>query len=103
MHWSGRFKEAFCIGGIYATSSLLPGKIQHLIFHLKSIDRYGTDGIADHALTISGLFILLSVLTWLQEGKERPIRPFNAYPPHSKTVVSAHIAGLVVGVVLMLA
>jgi len=38
---------------------VLPTKIQHLVFHLESIDRYGTNGIPEHLLSIAGLFVLL--------------------------------------------
>ena len=80
---------------------MLPGKIQHLVFHLESMNRYGVTGIPEHLLSISGLFILLSVLTWIQEREHRPVRPLNAYPPHSETVASAHIAGLITGALLL--
>ena len=80
---------------------VLPTKIQHLVFHLESIDRYGTNGIPEHLLSIAGLFVLLSVLTWTQERTNRKVRPLNAYPPHSEPVVSAHIAGLIAGTLLL--
>ena len=101
MHWSRKINQAICIGGVFATSEVLPGKIQHLVFHLESIDRFGTDGIPEHLLSIAGLFILLSVLTWIEERQERPTRLLTAYPPQSETVVSAHIAGLIAGAFLL--
>ncbi len=79
----------------------LPTNIQHLAFHLETINRYGTNGIPEHLLSIAGLFVLLSVLTWIQERTNRKVRLLNAYPPHSGPVVSAHIAGLIAGTLLL--
>ena len=79
----------------------LPTKIQHLVYHLETIDHNGTNGIPEHLLSIVGLFVLLSVLTWIQERTNRKIRLLNAYPPHSEPVVSAHIAGLIAGTLLL--
>jgi hypothetical protein len=33
------------MGGIFAVSTVLPGKVQQLTFHLKTINRFGTDGL----------------------------------------------------------
>jgi len=52
-------QRAICIGSVFAVSMVLPTKIQHLVFHLESIDRYGTNGIPEHLLSIAGLFVLL--------------------------------------------
>jgi len=94
-------QTSFCLGGVFAISMALPTKIQHLAFHLITIQHYGINGIPQHILSIAGLFVLLSVFTWTQEHKERPIRPLNAYPPQSKEIVSAHIAGLIAGTLFL--
>ena len=65
-------QRALCLGSVFAVSIVLPGKIQHLAFHLESVNRYGTTGIPEHLLSISGLFVLLSVLTWMQE-RAKPV------------------------------
>jgi hypothetical protein len=33
------------MGGIFAVSTVLPGKVQQLTFRLKTINRFGTDGL----------------------------------------------------------
>jgi hypothetical protein len=86
---------------VFAVSLLLPAKIQHLAFHLITIRAGGISGLPEHVLSIMGLFVLLSVLTWIQERNQRPVRPLNAYPPHSQAVVSAHIAGLIAGTLFL--
>jgi hypothetical protein len=45
---------------------------------------------------------VLSVLIWASRSEPHPVRPLLAYPPHNSETVMVHIAGLAVGVVLML-
>ena len=49
-----------------------------------------------------GCFLVLSVLIWASRSEPHPVRPLLAYPPHNSETVMVHIAGLVLGVVLML-
>ena len=90
------------MGGVFAVSTVIPGKIHHLAYHLETINRYGTDGIVDHGLRVLGCFLVLSVLIWASKSEPRHVRPLLAYPPHNSETVMVHIAGLVLGVVLML-
>jgi hypothetical protein len=39
---------------------------------------------------------------WASKSEPHPVRPLLAYPPHNRDTVLVHVAGLVVGVVLML-
>ena len=95
-------RKALCMGGIFAFSTVIPGKIQHLAYHLESIARYGTDGVLEHSLQVLGCFLVLSVLIWASKSEPHPVKPLLAYPPHNSETVMVHIAGLVLGVVLML-
>ena len=95
-------RKALCMGGVFAVSTVLPEKIQRLAFPLTSPNRIGSDGLADHGLQALGCFLVLSVLIWASEGESRPVHPLLAYPPHSRETVMVHIAGLIVGVVVML-
>jgi len=95
-------RKALCMGGIFAVSTVIPGKIQHLAYHLETINRSGSDGVLDHGLQVLGCFLVLSVLIWASKSEPHPVRPLLAYPPHNSETVMLHIAGLVVGVVLML-
>jgi hypothetical protein len=45
---------------------------------------------------------VLSVLIWASRSEPHPVRPLLEYPPHNSETVMVHIAGLAVGVVLML-
>ena len=90
------------MGGIFAVSTVLPGKIQHLANHLETISRFGTEEALAHALQVLGCFLVLSVLIWASRTEARQIHPLLAYPPRSRDAVIVHAAGLVVGVVLML-
>jgi hypothetical protein len=72
------------MGEIFAVSTVLPGKVQQLTFHLKTINRFGTDGILNHGLQILGCFLVLSVLIWTSKSEPNPVRPLLAYPPHNR-------------------
>jgi len=90
------------MGGIFAVSTVIPGKIHHLAYHLETINRFGTDGVLDHGLEVLGCFLVLSVLIWARKSEPHPVKPLQAYPPHNSETVTVHIAGLLTGVVLML-
>jgi hypothetical protein len=100
---TGGFKEALCGGGIFAVSTVLPGKIQHLALHLVQSNQSGFDGLAEHSLQLLGCFVLLSVLIWLAERGLNKRHPLLSYPPHTKPMALASIVGLAAGVVLLLA
>ena len=95
-------RKALCMGGIFAVSTVLPEKIQHLAYHLETIKQFGADGVLEHSLQVLGCFLVLSVLIWASKSESHPVRPLLAYPPHNRDTVLVHVAGLVVGVVLML-
>ena len=95
-------RKALCMGGIFAVSTVIPGKIQHLAYHLETINQDGADGVLEHSLQVLGCFLVLSVLIWASKSEPHPVRPLLAYPPHNKETVLVHIAGLMLGVVLML-
>jgi hypothetical protein len=96
-------REALCGGGIFAVSTVLPEKIQHLALHLVDINGAGTIGLAEHTLQLVGCFVLLSVLIWLAERGLNKRHPLLSYPPHTKPMALASIVGLAAGVVLLLA
>ena len=102
MKQTGGFKEALCGGGIFAVSTVLPGKIQHLALHLVQSNQSGFDGLAEHSLQLLGCFVLLSVLIWLAEHRQIKRHPLLSYPPHIKPMALAHILGLSTGAVLLL-
>jgi hypothetical protein len=54
------------------------------------------------SLRVLGCFLLLSLLIWVSKSEPHPVRPLLAYPPHNRDTVLVHVAGMVVGVVLML-
>ena len=95
-------RKAVSMGGIFAVSTVLPGKVQQLAFHLKTINRFGIDGVLGYGLQILGCLMLLSVLIWASKSEPKPVRPLLAYPPHNRDTVLVHVAGLVTGVLLML-
>ncbi len=95
-------RKALCMGGVFAVSTVLPEKIQHLAAHLETIRQIAFDEVAEHSLQVLGCFLVLSVLTWASRSEPHPVRPLLAYPPHNSETVTVHIAGLAVGVVLML-
>lgn len=90
------------MGGIFALSTVIPGKIQHLAYHLKTIGQIAIGEVLEHSLQVLGCFLVLSVLIWASKSEPHPVRPLLAYPPHNKETVLVHIAGLMLGVVLML-
>ena len=96
------FRKALCMGGVFAVSTVLPEKIQRLAYHLGTINRSGTGEVLEHSLQVLGCFLVLSVLIWGSRSEPHPVRPLLAYPPHNSETVMVHIAGLVLGVVLML-
>jgi hypothetical protein len=95
-------RKALGVGGIFAVSTVLPEKIQHLAFHVGTISRTATDEVVEHSLQVLGCFLVLSVLIWASRTEPRQVHPLLAYPPHSREVVIVHVAGLAVGVILML-
>jgi hypothetical protein len=68
------------MGGIFAVSTVLPAKIQHLTYHLDTIKQFGADGVFDHSLQVLGCFLGLSVLIWESKSEPHPVRPLLAYP-----------------------
>ncbi len=90
------------MGGVFAVSTVLPEKIQRLAAHLETIRQIAVGEVVEHSLQVLGCFLVLSVLIWGSKSEPHPVRPLLAYPPHSSETVMVHIAGLVVGVVLML-
>ena len=96
-------RTALCMGGVFAVSTVLPGKIQRLAAHLEFIRQFAPGEVLGHSLQVLGCFLVLSVLIWASKSEPQPVRPLLAYPPHNRDTVLVHVAGLVVGVVLMLA
>jgi len=90
------------MGGIFAVSTVIPGKIQHLAYHLETIGQIAIGEVLEHSLQVLGCFPVLSVLIWASKSEPHPVKPLLAYPPHNSETVMVHIAGLVLGVVLML-
>ncbi len=90
------------MGGVFAVSTVLPEKIQHLAAHLESIRSFASAEVLEHSLQVLGCFLVLSVLIWASRSEPHPVRPLLAYPPHNSETVTVHIAGLALGVVLML-
>ncbi len=90
------------MGGVFAVSTVLPEKIQHLAAHLESIRWFASVEALEHSLQVLGCFLVLSVLIWATRSEPHLVRPLLAYPPHNSETVTVHIAGLVLGVVLML-
>ena len=90
------------MGGVFAVSTVLPEKIQHLATHLESIRSFASAEVLEHALQVLGCFLVLSVLIWASRSEPHPVKPLLAYPPHNSETVTVHIAGLALGVVLML-
>ena len=90
------------MGGIFAVSTVIPEKIQHLAAHLETIRQIAPGEVLEHSLQVLGCFLVLSVLIWASRSEPNPVRPLLAYPPHNRDTVLVHVAGLVVGVVLML-
>jgi hypothetical protein len=95
-------RKALCMGGVFAVSTVLPEKIQHLAAHLESIRSFASVEALEHALQVLGCFLVLSVLIWASRSEPHPVKPLLAYPPHNSETVTVHIAGLALGVVLML-
>jgi hypothetical protein len=95
-------RKALCMGGVFAVSTVLPEKIQHLAAHLEDIRQFAPGEVLEHSLQVLGCFLVLSVLIWASKSEPHPVRPLLAYPPHNRETVLVHVAGLVVGVVLML-
>ena len=83
-------------------STVLPEKIQRLAYHLETIRQIAIDEVLQQSLQVLGCFLVLSVLIWASKSEPHPVRPLLAYPPHNSETVMIHIAGLVLGVVLML-
>jgi hypothetical protein len=90
------------MGGVFAVSTVLPEKIQRLAADLEAIRQFAPGDALDHALKVLGCFLVLSVLIWASKSEPNPVRLLLAYPPHNNETVMVHIAGLAVGVVLIL-
>ncbi len=90
------------MGGVFAVSTVIPGKIQHLAQHLGTLKKFALDEVVEHSLEVLGCFLVLSVLIWASKSEPQPVIPLLAYPPHNRETVLVHIAGLGIGVVLML-
>lgn len=99
---AGGPRKALCMGGVFAISTVIPGKLQHLAYHLETWHRIGADGVVGHGLQLVSCFVLLSVLIWASKAEGRAVSLLLAYPPHNRDTVLVHITGLVVGVALML-
>ena len=91
------------MGGVFAVSTVIPGKIQHLAKHLETLQQYVPDKVLEHSLQLLGCFLVLSVLIWASKSEPQPVRPLFAYPPRNRDTVLVHVAGLALGVVQMLA
>jgi hypothetical protein len=96
-------RKALCMGGVFAVSTFLPEKIQRLAQHLRTLKHFAPDEVLEHLLQVLGCFLVLSVLIWASRSEPQPVRPLLAYPPHKVDTKLVHVAGLAVGVVLMLA
>jgi hypothetical protein len=94
-------RKALCMGGIFAVSTVLPEKIQHLAQHLGTLQQF-PDEVVEHSFQVAGCFLLLSVLIWAGRIEPRAVHPLLAYPPRSRDTVIVHAAGLVVGTIQML-
>ena len=95
-------RKAFCMGGVFAVSTVIPEKIQRLAADFVATRQFVAGNALEHALQVLGCFLVLSVLIWASKSEPHPVRPLLAYPPHHSETAMAHIAGLAVGVVLML-
>ena len=89
------------MGGVFAVSTVIPEKIQHLAAHLEDLRQIAFGEVLEHSLQVLGCFLVLSLI-WASRSEPHPVRPLLAYPPHNSETVMVHIAGLVLGVVLML-
>ena len=94
--------KALCMGGVFAVSTVIPGKIQRLAADLEAIRQFAPGDALEHSLQVAGCFLVLSVLIWASKSEPHPVRPLLAYPPHNKETVLVHGTGLVVGALLML-
>ena len=99
---SRELRKALCMGGVFAVSTVLPEKIQRLAADLEALRKFVRGNALDHALPVLWYFLVLWVLIWASRSEPHPVRPLLAYPPHNSETVMVHIAGLAVGVVLML-
>jgi len=80
------------MGGVFAVSTVLPEKIQHLAAHLEDFRRIIPGEVLEHSLQVLGCFLVLSVLIWASKSEPHPVRPLLAYPPHnSETDVTPFI------------
>jgi hypothetical protein len=66
---SGNFHKALCMGGVFAVSTVLPEKIQHLAAHLEGIRQIAIGEVLEHSLQVLGCFLVLSVLIWAKEQR----------------------------------
>ena len=99
---SGNIRKALCMGAVFAVSTVIPEKIQHLAAHLETIRQIAIGEVLEHSLQVLGCFLVLSVLIWASKSEPNPVRPLLAYPPHNRDTVLVHVAGLQTGVLLML-
>ncbi|MCX5943850.1 MAG: hypothetical protein NTZ53_00750 [Cyanobacteria bacterium] len=89
------------MGGIFAVSTVIPGKVYQLAVDLLLLSSAEGSGVGEHALQLFGCFLLLSILIWASKCEPRSVRPLLAYPPHHRESVMVHASGLLIGVVIL--
>jgi len=72
------------MGGVFAISTVVPRKLQHLAYHLETLNRLGAEGVVGHALQLGSFFVLLSVLIWASKTENNAVNPY--WPTHHTTV-----------------
>ena len=87
-----------CKSGILAASSVIPGKLDHLIYDTGSLNVGGIEHIAEHSLQLFESFLVLSVLIRACTVEPRKTSPLLAYSAQSKEIVIVHSAGLLLNV-----
>ena len=56
--------KALCMGGVFAVSTVIPGKIQRLAIHLGNLRQFASAEVLEYFLQVLGCFLVLSVLIW---------------------------------------
>ena len=87
------------MGGILAASTVIPGKLDQLVYAIGSLNTGGLGRFAEDLLRLVGSFLALSVLIWASTVEPRKTSTLLAYTPKSKEVFFVHSAGLLLGVV----
>jgi hypothetical protein len=57
------------MGGVFAVSTVIPGKIQHLAQHLETLKQFAPDEVMEHSLQILGCCLVLLVLIWASKSE----------------------------------